>query len=452
MNTSLYEQLSHGGAATVGAAADTPPTVRIVPIAEGEITEGQSGERAVFGQDALRQAAESGALDGATIVKGEGGENPHFPMDEQVPPEHVLGRVDSWTYEAGVGPVGTAQLADGEMARRIDLDLLDVSADLLRRLGDYDETADARRVDEIVAMPRITVLEQGAAPGASIETADAEALAASDAGQFLLADSAADGDADQHSPSDEGAESSADDRDTDTTDNSTHMSDEDDVTKAELREQLAAAKAELEQTEQELEQTEENLKAEREEAEALEEDLEETEAELEKTEAELEEKDEQVDGFNQALAHRLAGDDDRFDPDELAERYSTQELADKVVQSEDLADDEERTADDFDPVAAVQDHLAASPAHRGTPTGEPGDGGGGSAGGQPTEEQLAAANDWAYEALTGDDIVQASGEEQLSPRELAAEKTGVDPATCDSRQEFLRKLNSDAASGTGGEA
>jgi hypothetical protein len=187
-DTTLYEQLSHGGAATVGTAADAPPTVRIVPIAEGEITDGQSGERAVFGRNALRQAAESGALDGATIVKGEGGENPHFPMDEQVPPENVLGRVDEWTYEEGVGPVGEAQLADAEMARRIDLDLLDVSADLLRRLGDYDETADARRVDEIVAMPRITVLEQGAAPGASIETADQEALAASDAGQYLLAD------------------------------------------------------------------------------------------------------------------------------------------------------------------------------------------------------------------------------------------------------------------------
>lgn len=173
-----HEQLNDGLAA-IDAADDDPPTVRIVPIPEGERTVGASGEPTVWDRDPLETAVEQGAFDGATIVKGEGGQNPHFPMDEQVPPENILGRVDEWDYEPGVGPVGRTQLADDDIADRIDLGLLDVSPDMLRQLGDYDEERDGRQVDEILSVPRITVLERGAASNASIdlEPATAEALA-----------------------------------------------------------------------------------------------------------------------------------------------------------------------------------------------------------------------------------------------------------------------------------
>ena len=170
-----HEQLSSGIANLTGGT-DDDFEVRIVPITEGEVTTGQSGKRTIWDREPMREAVEAGLLNGSTIVKGEGGKNPHFPMDEQVPPENILGRVDEWTYEEGAGPVGYAQLADEGIAKRVDLGLLDVSADLERVLGEYDEERDGHPVEQLVGMPRVTILEQGAAANASIEPATAEAL------------------------------------------------------------------------------------------------------------------------------------------------------------------------------------------------------------------------------------------------------------------------------------
>jgi len=533
-----HEQLASGVANAVGESDDSAvTTVRINPIPEGEITVGQSGEETVWDRDPLEAAVDAGALDGATIVKGEGGTNPHFPMDEQVPPENILGRVDSWDYEAGVGPVGKADLVDEQMASRIDHDLLEVSPDLKRRLGEHDEERGATTVDEIVAMPRLTVLETGASEGASIEPATAEALGFNPDGERQIgpdgeqlaplytlrfrafgefvgdefvdeAVSALDaisgvtavrnqgsedpelvavldrdglnldelnqsitdaldgtpfelfedwdwldhinteqlaqaGDAVAVGPgtvdsidaslSDELAESSTGPADSTTSD----MTEDDGKTKAELREQLAAAKAENAQLESENESLETEI-------DSLESEVEDKEATIDDKEATISEQEDAIDRLEaeneparQMLARRAARDS-ALSADAIEESdMSNQTLADNIVDAEDLADED----DDRDPMEILTEQMAAPPSTRGEQTDES------PSGDDLTEEQLAAANDRAYEVIDGQDV-QTVAAEDITPREFATQKTGVDPADCDSRSEFARRVD---ANGEGGE-
>lgn len=327
MNNEQHEQLSTGvGAATGG---DGAKTVRINPIPEGERTSGQSGEETVWPEETLREAVESGALDGATIVKGEGGRNPHFPMDEQVPPENILGRVDSWEYEDGVGPVGEAQLADEDIANRVELGLLDVSPDMFRELGEFDEQLQAKPAESIIEMPRITVLETGAARNATIEPARAEALA-------IDPDSV-----EQNATT--GAESPAE------TDNS-NMGDND-----ELREQLSSAQSrvsELEDTKEQLAEEKETLETEKSE---LEEQLSEKEDKVDNLESEVE----QLSPLKNVLAEAVAGDS-KLSAEQLGDRFTTSELIESL-------EDEES---DKSAVETVQEQLAAGAEPRGEGSGE----------------------------------------------------------------------------------
>ena len=640
MTTDLHEQLSDGVGAAVSGDDSDSPTVRIVPISEGERTVGQSGQATIWDREPLREAVESGALDGTLIVKGEGGTNPHFPMDEQVPPENILGRVESWDYEDGVGPVGESDMVDEQMAKRIDAGLLEVSADLERHLGEYDAERDAYAVDSVIAMPRVTVLERGASPNASIATVEAlgynpdgenriEQLASTHsptydgtnesgewskpamedfdtddlseiARHFLASTSGFDspeayGDlklpvvspsgtlyldalesahqlagqtdglseddvsavrstaerladeafgvslteeqnstdteqlaglytlrftafgemfgaeflneavanlnaldgvmatrsADQVDPSlvavvddqaadlntlnedivdaldetpfevfddfdwldradpsrehladvqsgDESAESDAGNG-ADTT--PSDMPD-DDVTKEQLREQLAAAKAERDRLETERDTLEDKT-------ESLESEVDEKEAKIESKAEELEAKEETIEDLEaeneplrKALAARAA-DGSSLSADVIASSdVSNDDLAASIVENEGLADGEDA---DTDPIQMVSEQLAQSPAQRGQ---SPGDDDPDAT--PPDEEQLAAADDWSYEVLSGRDIQKVSETEQLSPRDLATEKTGVDPAQCTSREQFVRKAQA-AANGDGGE-
>lgn len=181
IDTEHYERLSTGAA--YAPPSEDNPVVRINPIAEGEITVGQSGEPTAWTREALMDAVEKKRLadpqtGSSDIVIGTGGKNPHWDFNEQVPPRDKLARVEveDWTYEDGVGPVAHARIADEDIANRIQLGLLDVSADLSRELGKYNEELGAREVEEILAMPRVTVVDRGAAQNASIEPATAEAL------------------------------------------------------------------------------------------------------------------------------------------------------------------------------------------------------------------------------------------------------------------------------------
>lgn len=233
-DTRYHEQLGSGAAHAEPAADGPGKTVKIVPITEGERTIGHrdNGDEspAIWGQDALRHAVDHGLLSdpvrpdtpNTLIVKGTGGRNPHFAMDEQVDPDRILGRVDRWEYEEGTGPVGYATLADEGIADRIELGLLDVSGDWLRRLGEYDQELGGKPVTEIIGLPRVTVLERGAAQGATIEvtpdTAEALGYNPDGAASSVSAgdgpsetDDDSDGNADDDDPSDD---DDADDSDT----------------------------------------------------------------------------------------------------------------------------------------------------------------------------------------------------------------------------------------------
>lgn len=195
---SEYQEQTGGGAgfaAHAEAVDDTADsgsnaTVRIVPLRAGERTVGhrKNGDEApaIWDSDVLREAVEQDLLTdplredrpNSLIVKGRGGTNPHHAMSEQVDPDRILGRIDRWEYDEAVGPVGYAELADESVADKIELGLLDVSGDWLRRLGEYDEGRGGKPVTEVIGLPRIHVLERGAAQGASVEIAPetAEAL------------------------------------------------------------------------------------------------------------------------------------------------------------------------------------------------------------------------------------------------------------------------------------
>jgi hypothetical protein len=205
MSETHHEQLSTTGVGSSttgdsGSGSEDPPQVRVVPIGEGDITEGLSGERAYWSRDVLQDAVESGALDGAKIIKGQAGSGHKDSVSEQAAPEDIIGRVDSWSYEEGVGPVGESVVVDDQMADRIEHGLLDVSPDLYRRLGNYDDDLEAKPVDEILSMPYITVLDRGASQAASIEPATAEALGYNPEGENqLMPENQDESDQDEHS-------------------------------------------------------------------------------------------------------------------------------------------------------------------------------------------------------------------------------------------------------------
>lgn len=537
MNPELREQLSDGvGTAAVGS--DDTPRVRVVPIAEGDTTTGLSGETTYWGRDTLKSAVESGALDGAKIIKGQSGRGHKDSVGEQAAPEDILGRVDEWSYEEGVGPVGESVMVDEQMAARIEHGLLEISPDFYRRLGDYDESLGAKPATQILDMPYITVLDRGSGANASIEPAMAEALGYNPTGEnhlaeqlavsthqvsysgtteaswdgltqgdfdddadlseiadhFLVSQSgfppssygdlalevvSADGDlnvnalesaynlapqvsditddeatdvrgmilsladeewGDSHDvgPSDEdsGTEEQnaefvrSDDggrNPTSSTDDNTEptiedMSNDNQNPDPELREQLAKSQTRV----SDLEETKEQLA---EKNSDLEEQLTEVQDErdtLENERDDLDDKAEQLSEdfgpIKEAIAELAAGDS-ALTGEQLASKFSGSEIIDM------LADEE----DDRTPAEQVQEQLAAGVEPRGGSESEddPAD--------EPTEEQLAQADELAFEVLNGRDI-QQMGTEQLSPREFVKERKGVDPAQCDNAEQLRARV------------
>jgi len=166
---------------TVG---DPTPTgsipIRGVAVGENDITKGQSGQRTRWPADVLRTAADQLAGETAKLVRGPGGETAHHSLDKQVPVEDIVGSV-AFDYEPGVGLTFEGEIVDESVARQIQAGLLEVSPDLYRRLAppDSGDTDGVRDVAEILSIPRVTLVDQGAAPSASIEMAGGapEALA-----------------------------------------------------------------------------------------------------------------------------------------------------------------------------------------------------------------------------------------------------------------------------------
>ena len=189
-----YER-PRGGVAQLAAVAeddeDDEYHPEIVPIPEGEVTIG-AGSKEEMGEptptewerDPLKRATELGVFDNAKLIRGNAGINPHIGMDEQPSPDDIVGHAGTFSYEEGRGPVsnGDGVILDDHLAQLVDHGLLEISPDMFRHLGEFDETlADgegAYSVEEIVACPRMTILDRGASPNAELGPAETEALAA----------------------------------------------------------------------------------------------------------------------------------------------------------------------------------------------------------------------------------------------------------------------------------
>lgn len=414
MNTEYHEQLSTGTA--VVTEDDDYPTVRINPIGEGEITVGQSGEPTLWDRDALKAAVEQNALIDpelgvSEVVEGTGGRNPHHPMGEQVPPKAKLAQVPDWEYEDGVGPVADVQLADEDIARRVNLGLLDVSADLERELGEFDEELGARPVERILSMPRVTVVDRGASPSASIEPATAEALGYNpDTGAGGL----------EGRPGGENSEETAG-ADTPTDDTGDDDTMTDDKSKEELREQLAAAQAEVTEKEEQVE----DLQSEKENLEETKEDLESTNEELESENEDLQENNET---FQRALAQKYA-EQSPMDAEKAMDRL---EIDDMVEDLDPGPDDED---DDRSPKERLSEQLAAGVSLRGQNTEETG-------GGSVSDDDLENAEQLAESVLSLGDI-QRINSEQLSKREYLQREHDVDPVEYGSEDSLRQAIEAE---------
>ncbi|SEH60558.1 hypothetical protein SAMN05192561_11214 [Halopenitus malekzadehii] len=174
-----HERLAEGGFARLEDEDDEDTdtySARVIPIGEGDITTGASGKKTYWSPEALRQGVEDGAFDGAKILKGRPGDG-HKGMLDQADPDNIVGSVDNFAYEDGVGPVSEdADLLDEHIAQLVDHGLIDVSPDMFRKLGEYDEELGAYPVEKIIDVPYLTLLDNGASPSATIEPAMAEAL------------------------------------------------------------------------------------------------------------------------------------------------------------------------------------------------------------------------------------------------------------------------------------
>lgn len=153
--------------------AGTP--IRGVAIRAGDVSKGVSGTRTRWPADVLEAAAEALAGEEVPVVEGPGGPTGHYELSEQVPPEALVGRVE-FDFTEGVGLTYTGEVVDESLAKKIDAGVLEVSPDMLRRLD--DDGAGAAEATEIIDIPRLTLVERGATPSASVEVAGGdEALA-----------------------------------------------------------------------------------------------------------------------------------------------------------------------------------------------------------------------------------------------------------------------------------
>ena len=431
------ETLSSGVAALVDETADQDEDgeesyrARIVPLGEDDITRGGSGKKTYWDAETLREGVESGAFDGAKLLKGRAGAG-HKSMLDQADPDEIVGKVPSFDYEDGVGPVGDGDLLDEHLAKLVDHELLEVSPDMWRVLGEYDEELGAYRVDEIIDVPYITLLDRGASEGASISPAegDAEALGAVSWGDRVnelaetlampaetvqdrldhLADLEQDvaweglgQPSEDVSPSDEPAEPGAGSADTDTT---PQMDPE------ELQEQLADVRSERDELESEKDD--------------LAEQLSEKEATIEKYEDRIDDLEEEVTPLAEMLAE-LVAEDSVLSAESVADRFEPSEMVEMLAESGGWDEDDDRPKLDV-----VKEQLSGAP----DPRGEGGDPEGGAGG--LTDDDLANAEQLADEVMTASDRLSAGD----SGREYLKQTYDVDPAEFDDAGELRAAIRS----------
>ena len=391
---------------------------RLVPIGEGDVTRGGSEKRTYWDAETLQQSVEDGAWDDAKLLKGRPDDG-HKSLLDQADPDEIVGSAGSFDYEDGVGPVSEdASVVDEHLAKLVDHGLVDVSPDMLRVLGEYDEELSAYRVEKIIDVPYITILDHGASEGASIEPADeqlgyhalrdpkhvdflAETLGI-DRAELLAGLTGRANDIDDPA-SDERGEPSTGPDDSETSDYTPNMADP-----SELQEQLAEVRSERNELESDIDGLEEQLTE-------KESTIEEYEKQIEQLEQRRDELEEEIDPLVEMLAE-LAAEDSPLQTEQLAERFEPSELVETLAIDAGWSED-----DDEDPVEIVREQLAGSPRPRGEsqPEGSPGTG--------LSDEEEVQAEQLAGEVMTASDTLAAEG----SNREYLKQEYDVDPAEYD---------------------
>lgn len=95
-------QLKNGNATvTVEFLADADETyeVSLIPLKAGDVATGQSGTRTRWPEAVLRDSVRRDIWQGARLVKSAGGDLPHYLLSDQLPPEAIVGRVDTAEWD-----------------------------------------------------------------------------------------------------------------------------------------------------------------------------------------------------------------------------------------------------------------------------------------------------------------------------------------------------------------
>lgn len=151
---------------------DSPWRVHGVAISEDAVTVGQSEERRFWPRSTLQNAAERDLLVGRSIVKN------FHDLEGQAPADDVIGEVTAVGYAEDIGLVFEGEIADREIAAKIDAGYLDVSPVPFIAEEDPDDTREAMRVERIARFRDLAVVDEGAIEGNEINMGPNPAVAA----------------------------------------------------------------------------------------------------------------------------------------------------------------------------------------------------------------------------------------------------------------------------------
>ncbi|WP_152422172.1 hypothetical protein [Natrialba asiatica] len=299
---------------------DTPYVVHGVAIGEAEVTHGQNGPK-FWSATELRAAVQS--LVGVPLNKNH--------VDNDV--DAVIGEVVDAAYEDDVGIVFEAEVDDEEIAMKIARGRLEVSIHAIHQTNGM--TDDGARIVKDVRFLDLSVVPRGGSPSNFVQagSSPSEALAsltADDVARLI-----------QDDPEPDHEISNMTEETENTTEESPASAGNDDASLSE-----DVDEAEVEADESKTPTDTENVKEEAEVAES-ENDVEEvevddesaqTEAELRKTIEALESEKAELRGELESVrleyAERLAEDTEFFEAEELAEKYTFDELKEKFDEAE----------------------------------------------------------------------------------------------------------------------
>lgn len=148
---------------------NTPIAVNGVAIPENTILEGGLGEPHFYSPQMAERAAEvlqSQIDDPETnvhIVKN------FHETEGQAEADDIIGVVTGAGYSPGIGTVFEGEVMDEKTAQKINHGYLNISPSVARSLGQFDETMQARGVEEVAGFRDIATVGNGQ-PGAGVQT------------------------------------------------------------------------------------------------------------------------------------------------------------------------------------------------------------------------------------------------------------------------------------------